>query len=202
MNLPGGHNHAEYIDQTGQYDITQYLEHHKHKFPAIYIVCLGQICPHISTEVDCESLFSTAGYLADPRRSLTNIRLYERLVIAKHRLGRIYCHVPAVKELYLKRWKEKDWDENDKRDTKEFLELEKEIHLGLYPHNKYLFQDEDEEEEEDNEEDDKVDDAEAESDKATKRKRIAGSKKASTKKVIQIDSANDDDDADDGGMLA
>ena len=38
-----------------------------------------------------------------------------------------------------------------------------------------------------------MDDAEPESDKANKRKRIAGGKKAGTKKVIEIDSANDDD---------
>ena len=57
-DLPSGHNHAEYVDHSGHYDIVQYLEHHKRKFPAIHTVCIGQICPHISTELDCESLFS------------------------------------------------------------------------------------------------------------------------------------------------
>ena len=57
-NLPGGHNHAEYVDKTGHYGIVQYLEDHEQKFPAIYMVCVGQICPHISTEVDCELHFS------------------------------------------------------------------------------------------------------------------------------------------------
>ena len=147
-NLPGGHNHAEYVDKTGHYDIVQYLEDHKHKFPAIYMVCVGQICPHISTEIDCESLFSEAGFLADPRRSLTNVRLYERLVIVKHRLGRIYCHIPTVKELYLRHWKENDWDEHEERDTHEFLELEKEIYLEMFPQNEQLVEDDDEDDEE------------------------------------------------------
>jgi hypothetical protein len=108
------------------------------------MVCVGQICPHISTEVDCELLFSEAGFLADPRRSLTNVRLYERLVIVKHRLGRIYCHIPAVKELYLRRWKKKDWDEHEERDTKEFLELAKEIYSEMFPYIEQFFEDDDE----------------------------------------------------------
>ncbi len=65
--------------------------------------------------------------MAEPRRASTNNRLYERLVITKHRLGRIYCHVELVKELYMKRWKNNDWDEDEERDATEFLELEKEI---------------------------------------------------------------------------
>ena len=73
------------------------------------MVCVGQIRPHISTEVDCESLFSEAGFLADPRRSHTDVCLYERLVIVKHCLGRIYYHIPAMKELYLRCWKDNDW---------------------------------------------------------------------------------------------
>ena len=112
------------------------------------MVCVGQICPHISTEVDCESLFSEAGFLADPRRSLTNVRLYERLVIVKHRLGRIYCHIPTVKELYLRHWKENDWAEHEERDANEFLELEKEIYLEMFPQNEQLVEDDDEDDEE------------------------------------------------------
>ncbi|KAL7481644.1 hypothetical protein ACHAW6_007324 [Cyclotella cf. meneghiniana] len=102
------------------------------------MVCVGQICPHISTEVDCKSIFSEAGFLAYPRRSLTHVCLYEHLVIVKHPLGHIYCHIPA----------EKFWDEHEKRDTKEFLELEKTIYLEMFPHNEQLFDDDDEDEEE------------------------------------------------------
>ncbi|KAL7518630.1 hypothetical protein ACHAWX_003447 [Stephanocyclus meneghinianus] len=147
-NLPGGHNHAEYVDKTGHYDIVQYLEDHKQKFPAIYMVCVGQICPHISTEVDCKLLFSEAGFFADPRRSLTHVCLYEHLVVVKHPLGHIYCHIPAVKELHLRCWKEKVWDEHEERDTQEFLELEKTIYLEMFPHNEQLFDDDDEDDEE------------------------------------------------------
>ena len=92
------------------------------------------------TEVDCESLFSEAGFLADLRRSLTNVCLYNCLVIVKHRLSCIYCHIPAAKELYLRCWKEKDLDEHEERDTKKFLELEEEIYLEMFPHNEQLFE--------------------------------------------------------------
>jgi len=69
-------------------------------------------------------------------------------VIVKHHLIRIYCHIPAVKELYLRHWKEKDWDEHEERDTQEFLELEKEIYLEMFPRNEQFFEDDDENDEE------------------------------------------------------
>ena len=53
-----------------------------------------------------------------------------------------------MKELYLKRWKENDWDELEERDTKKFLELEKEIYLEMFPHNASLFENNNEDEEE------------------------------------------------------
>ena len=45
----------------------------------------------------------------------------------------------------MKRWKNNDWDEDEERDAAEFLELEKEIYLKLFPNNKSLFDGEDEE---------------------------------------------------------
>ena len=121
-------------------------------FPAIYHVGVGQLCPHISTEVDCESLFSQAGYLADPRRARTDCRFYERLVITKHRLHRIYCHKPSVKDLFIKRWKSGNWKENIDRDDTQFLELEREIFQNDFPlYYADLFDDEDDEEEEEDE---------------------------------------------------
>ena len=62
-------------------------------------------------------------------------------MVTKHRLGRIYCHLPAVKELYIKRWKEKSLDEQEERDAKRFLEVEKKIHLEMFPNNEELFED-------------------------------------------------------------
>jgi hypothetical protein len=149
-NLPSKRNHSQYIKKSGHYDIGRYLLDHKVHLPAIlYHVGIRQLCPHISTEVDCEYLFSQAGYLADPRRARTDCCFYERLVITKHRLHQIYCHKPSVKYLFIKRWKSGDWKENIDRDDTQFLELEREIFQNdflLYYAD--LFDDEDDEEEE------------------------------------------------------
>ena len=53
-----------------------------------------------------------------------------------------------MRELYLKRWRADDWDEKEDRDYREFLELEKEIYLEMYPQHAELFEDEEEEVEE------------------------------------------------------
>jgi hypothetical protein len=47
----------------------------------------------------------------------------------------------------MKRWSENDWKEDDERDAREFLELEKKIFLEKYPRSKEIFNDEGEEEE-------------------------------------------------------
>ena len=54
--------------------------------------------------------------------------------------------MPDVKELYLKRWKDDDWDEGDDQDKDEFLDLEKKIYLEMSPYNKAIFEDKDEDE--------------------------------------------------------
>ena len=71
--------------------------------------------------------------MSHPRRARTNLRMYERMVMCKHRLHRIHCSIPRVKRLFLERWKANDWKENDERDDKEFLEVEKEIYLKMFP---------------------------------------------------------------------
>ena len=80
--------------------------------------------------------------------SRTNVCLYKCLVIVKHHLDCIYCHIPAVKELYLRCWKEKDWDDHEERDTKEFLELEKEIYLRMFSCNEQFCENDDEDDKE------------------------------------------------------
>ena len=39
--LPSKRNHADYVDEFGQYDLVRYLEHHKNMFPAINVVGIG-----------------------------------------------------------------------------------------------------------------------------------------------------------------
>jgi len=132
-DLPSKRNHADYISGNGHYDIVRYLVDHKKYFPALYSVGLGECCPHLSTEVDCESLFSQAGFKSQPRRTQTDICNYEHLVVTKHWMGRINIPPIKVQNLFLQRWRDKSWKECDERDDKEFLEIEKEIYLEHFP---------------------------------------------------------------------
>ena len=126
LNLKkAGKNHADYVDKDGRYDTVKYLLDMQKKIPSISNVGIGQYAPHITTEVDCESLFSQAGLLVEARQSRTDICMYERLVVGKHWLSRIHCSIARVKELFFKRWKENDWDEQDNIDDTEFFEAKK-----------------------------------------------------------------------------
>ena len=77
----------------------------------------------------------------------TKIRTFEQLVISKHRLQRIFCDPKKVEKFYLKRHANNEWDDNGERDDKTFLQVEKEIYLEMFPHNKAVFGVEEEEEE-------------------------------------------------------
>jgi hypothetical protein len=61
----------------------------------------------------------------------------------KYHLGRIHCHIPAVVKKFMKLFKTNDWNKN--LDVDEFIELEKQIHLDMFPHNKAIFDGEEEE---------------------------------------------------------
>ena len=74
--------------------------------------------------------------------------MYKRLVVGKHSLNRIHCHILRVKALYLKRWKENSWDKDETRDSQEFLQVEKEIYKQSMPQNAELFEGEEDEEDE------------------------------------------------------
>ena len=101
MDLPSGRNHADYVDDSGYYAIVPYLMDHAVMFPSLSNVVVGQICPHILAESDCENLFNQLGFIAETRRNPAGRRDYEQLVMLKHRLGCIYCHPPDVKALYI-----------------------------------------------------------------------------------------------------
>ena len=50
----------------------------------------------------------------------------------------------------MQRWKDNDWDEKDDRDDKEFLDVEKEIWMEMFPDSVHLLHEDEIEEEEDN----------------------------------------------------
>ena len=116
---------------------------HETTFPFLSKVIIGQLAPHITTEVDCESLFSQAGHLSHPNRNRTVAETFERLVTAKHRLSRIYCDKEKVKHEFIDRWKRNKFSSKEDRDDLEFWEQQKEEYLQENPNHCGMFNDTD-----------------------------------------------------------
>eukprot|EP00956_Cyclotella_meneghiniana_P014696 scaffold22128_cov73-Cyclotella_meneghiniana.AAC.3 len=75
------------------------------------------IALHITTEVDCESLFSQAGHAAHPNCNRTVAETFERQVLNE----------------FMERWKNKSWSEEEDRDDIEFWEEQKKEYLEQNP---------------------------------------------------------------------
>ena len=82
-------------------------------------VFIGTLAPHITTEVDCESFF--------------NAEMFERLVMGKHWISRIYCCPVKVLNEFMERWKNKSWRAEEDRDDVKFWEKQKEEFLQDNP---------------------------------------------------------------------
>ena len=132
-NFKDTFNHADYVTKSGDYDLCRMFTDCKQFYPAGEAIFNGKLAYHVTTEVDCESLFSQAGYVAEPRRSQTDVRTYERLVVGKHRMHRMHIRNEDIKKLYLERFNNNDWDEKEERDDQEFLQLEGEIWKKMFP---------------------------------------------------------------------
>ena len=139
FDLPSGRNHADY-DEKGYYDIVQYNLDHKVKFPGCCTIIVGQLSPHRTTEVDCEYLFSQAGYQSSQNRNRQVAELFERLVMGKHRLS---CTFIALQE------EDMSWSRDDDRDNFKFWEQQKNEYLKQNPSHGAMFDEEDEDEVED-----------------------------------------------------
>ena len=102
------------------------------------------MAPHITTEVDCESLFSQTGHLSHPNRARTIAETFERLSMSKHRLSRIYCCRKRVIAEFLERWRKKLWSNDDDRDDVAFWDQQKEEYLNENPSHEAMFAGEEE----------------------------------------------------------
>ena len=101
------------------------MEHHNSMFRGLENVFVRQLAPHITTEVDCESLFSQAGHSAQPNRNRTVAETLERLVMDKHHMARIYCCPEKVKREFMRRKKDKNWNKKEDRDDIMFWDQQK-----------------------------------------------------------------------------
>ena len=109
------------------------MEHHKSMFRGLAYVFVGKVALHITTEVDCDSLFSQAGHAAQPNRNRTWVETFEQLVMSKHRMARIYCFPKKVKREFMKRKKDKDWNEKEERDDIMFWDQQKKLYMQENP---------------------------------------------------------------------
>ena len=100
---------------------------------------MGKVDPHSTSEANCESLFSESGHLAKPHMNRTANETFERLVVAKHRMSRIYCSPTKVKEEFLRRWKGNLFGTDEDRDDLQFWEQEKSIFLEEFPQHRDVF---------------------------------------------------------------
>ena len=87
----------------------------------------------------CESLLNKSSYTSQPNQDNKKIRTFEQLVISKHHLHRIFFDPKKVEKFYLKRHTNNKWDHNGERDDKDFIQVEKDIYLEIFPHNKAVF---------------------------------------------------------------
>ena len=107
-DLPSGFNIADYINKKGIFSLLTFFIDHKRQLESLSNVVIGKLASHSTDEVDCKSLFSKSGALALPNRNRTKIEMFERLILGKHRLARVYCDKEKLKKELLCRWKEKD----------------------------------------------------------------------------------------------
>jgi hypothetical protein len=138
INLQSKMNHAQYIDKSRHYDIVSYLFDTRRYFQVFSILVLVKSVHMFLRKWIVRVCFSQAGFLADTCQSRTLVCFYECLIISKHRLHCIYCHLPYVKVLYVKSFRSNYWDEGD-RDAKDFLKIEKYIFLCEFPMYANLF---------------------------------------------------------------
>jgi len=73
-----------------------------------------------------------SGHLSHPNRARTIAEIFERLVMSKHRLSRIYCCRFKVLAEYMERRHKKLLSENDDRDDIEIWVKENPSHAKLF----------------------------------------------------------------------
>ena len=101
---------------------------HQILFPGLSIIIIGLLASHITTEVDYEFLFSLSEYLSHLNRARTIAEVFEsfeRLVMAKYRLSRIYCCRFKVIAEYMERRLKKLWSEDNDWGDIEFWDQQK-----------------------------------------------------------------------------
>ena len=139
FNLPGQdrpRNLADYF-KAGTFDIVRFYGDLKGVLPLTWVLVQKMACC-TCTEAGAERLFSRAGFILRPERSLLRNATYERLVLAHMHHNVVFVSVEDIVANFLKRNKDKTWSNKEDEEDERFMVFE-ELH------------DEEDEEEEDEE---------------------------------------------------
>ena len=129
-------NLADFIDETGYFNLVKFLGHNKRVYPHLYKLacCLSSLR---TSEVGCEHFFSTAGYVSNPRRTSLKVKNYEWIAMLKRNLSQIYVDEDWVVERYMSQEKSKEWDQKETKEDELVVTLEQELYdeeMGLGYH--------------------------------------------------------------------
>ena len=84
--------------------------------------------------------FSQAYHAAQPNRNRATAETFERQIMAKHRLARIYCDPVAVKKEFMERHKKGKWNAKEDLDDLAFWESQKREYLHQNPNHRGMFE--------------------------------------------------------------
>jgi hypothetical protein len=116
-------NLADFIDETGYFDLVKFVGFNQQSFPFIYKLscCLAALR---TNEVGCERFLSIAGYVSNPRRTSLKVKHYESLAMLKMNMRHIYIDEDWVVQQYLSMEKNKEWDDLETMNDEKVAELE------------------------------------------------------------------------------
>lgn len=120
-------NLADFVDETGYFDLVQFLALNKKSFPYLYKLacCLSSLR---TSEVGCERFFSVAGYVSNPRRTRLKVRHYEAIAMLKQNMRHVYVDEDWVVQEYMSLEDSNEWDESETRSDKLVDYLEDQMH--------------------------------------------------------------------------
>jgi hypothetical protein len=123
-DLPSGRNLASYIDSRGRMKLLSFYSDHKKLFPTLFCLLQKEASRRV-VEVGCERLFGLAGYVSSPRRTRLNVRTYERLSMLTMIIPSLYIDIDWVASEYMRRSKEKAWDQDQDLESVKCWNLER-----------------------------------------------------------------------------
>ena len=130
-NLPSGKNIADYVDERGRMNLLLFFEDHSSMFPTLWLISQCEMSNQV-VEVGCERFFNLSGCVSAPRRARLKVRTYERLAMIAAMIQKVHIDYEWVAKEYLRRSREKVWDDETTKETLKCFNLERIIEAELH----------------------------------------------------------------------